>query len=200
MTSLSGQVLGIDPQTGLLGFVSPGTASGSGSGITFVLVNPLDPSSPVEPGDPVVVLTSTGQYCAFSTSQPLSCGTSGMVCDLNSPSAASTLTYRYVCACLCPSQWTWPPARELGFCTLCCCSHGAEVYSQAPTCALVPPAAPLLPLSALLASATRAWLSHRCLAAVHWWQLLTRNASSRAAASCRWHQQPRVRLQHHLTP
>jgi hypothetical protein len=100
VTSPSGQVLGIDPQTGLLGFVSPNTTGGGGSdgsGASFVLINPLDPSSPVEPGDPVVLLSSTGKYCAFSTSQPLSCSTSstsGMVCNLDSPTAASTLTYR----------------------------------------------------------------------------------------------------------
>jgi hypothetical protein len=117
VTSPSGQVLGIDPATGLLGFVTPSSAGGAGSGssgsgtTTFVLINPLDPSSPVEPGDPVVVLTSTGQYCAFRSSQtPLSCGTSGMVCNLDSPSAASTLTYRCVGECASALLLRLPPS------------------------------------------------------------------------------------------
>jgi hypothetical protein len=64
ISSATGLTLGVNPQTGLLSFGST-VGDGPSSGATFALVNPLDPSATVKPGDTVVIRSSDGKYCAF---------------------------------------------------------------------------------------------------------------------------------------
>jgi hypothetical protein len=93
-----GLVLGIDPQTGLMTFVDPATSAGSAID-TFTLVNAVSPTSAVDPGDPVVIMTSTGEYCVFDTSQATSCdATPAMNCSATNIQDASQLTYTCVAA------------------------------------------------------------------------------------------------------
>jgi hypothetical protein len=103
ISSATGLTLGVNPQTGLLSFGST-VGDGPSSGATFALVNPLDPSATVKPGDTVVIRSSDGKYCAFrqtgGTRRLLEACDSlmGMDCTLDSPQQAVQLTYRWVSA------------------------------------------------------------------------------------------------------
>jgi hypothetical protein len=149
ITTATGLVLQIDSKTGLLVFALPSAPAAPGAR-TFTLINPDNLSKPVQPGDPVVLLSAaTDKYCAFSQavpqsllslpdedqrrrallthqSLPQSCGIKCMACYLDSIKQASKLTYRWVPLCH-PVEGSCAWANHAHW----SCTGGAGMYMQA---------------------------------------------------------------------